>query len=117
MEDLVHVYRNLHKKCYSIREKGRVVAHREIVLIEGAKFVVQPAGHAKVLREKRKNVHAYVKGKWTVLGPGRAEWHMKHAKQVRYNPYQMDCFFYSEDHEPIYAAHTALLTPKGVYVI
>jgi uncharacterized protein YjiK len=38
------------------------VAHSPYILLRNAKFVVQPAGREKVLREQRKNVHAFVKG-------------------------------------------------------
>ena len=58
----VSVYFNLHKNIFSIQRKGLVVDHvRNVKLLE-AKFAVQPAGHAKVLVEKKKNVHAYVRG-------------------------------------------------------
>ena len=82
-------------------------------MIENPRFIVQPAGRAKVLREKRKNVHAYIKGNWSDWKPSEVGFT---GKLVRYNPYTMDCFFYAEDHEPIYAAKRALLTSTGVYV-
>jgi hypothetical protein len=61
------VYFNLHKKVYSIRGrsgfyKGRVRYHAKALEITYPTFVVQPAGRAKVLKEKRKNVHAFVRG-------------------------------------------------------
>jgi len=56
------VYFNLHKRLFSVRRKGLVVAHARNVKVVDPKFVVQPAGRARVLREKKKNVHAYVKG-------------------------------------------------------
>jgi hypothetical protein len=58
----VKVYRNLHKGCYSIQYKGRVVAHADEVLIREPVFRVQPAGRKRVLRTKKKNVHAFVVG-------------------------------------------------------
>ncbi len=119
MEDLVHVYRNLHKKCYSIRKKGKVVAHRESVLIENPTFVVQPAGRARVLREKKKNVHAYVKGKWVTVTSGKIKSIMFGARKVRYNPYLGKDFFYTDgDQEPVFGFEVskALLTPEGVWV-
>ena len=59
----VQVYYNLHKKCLSIRYKGKVIEHAREVTLTDARFHVQPAGRARVLREKKKNVHAYVSGK------------------------------------------------------
>ena len=66
----VDVYRNLHKKCWSIRSvaTGRVVAHKSDATVANAKFIVQPAGRAKVLREKKKNVHAFIRGEWIETG-------------------------------------------------
>ena len=87
-EGRVQVYYNLHKKCLSVRYKGIVIAHTREIILTDAKFHVQPAGREKVLREKKKNVHAYVSGKlkesfqdiWT-------------AKQyVSYNPYKNKTF-------------------------
>ncbi len=58
----VSVYYNLHRKCLSMRVKGVVVDHPHAVVLKNVKFRVQPAGRAKVLKEKRKNVHAFVCG-------------------------------------------------------
>tara|TARA_R100000808_G_C2106983_1_gene122277 strand:+ start:523 stop:939 length:417 start_codon:yes stop_codon:yes gene_type:complete len=58
----IEVYRNLHKKCWSVRQAGLVKFHCSVVSLRDCVFVVQPAGHAKVIREKRKNVHAFVRG-------------------------------------------------------
>jgi hypothetical protein len=58
----VHVYRNLHKHCWSVRQDGKVKVHTSYILLQDVNFVVQPAGREKVLKEQRKNVHAYVKG-------------------------------------------------------
>ena len=58
----VEVYRNLHKKCWSIRQGGKVKVHTSYLCLQDVKFVVQPAGRQKVLDEQKKNVHAYVKG-------------------------------------------------------
>lgn len=87
----VEVYKNLHKGLWSIRQSGKVVAHSDYVFLKDAKFVVRPGGRARVLREKRKNVHAFVKG--YVANPAIAskvsenDW-----KDVYYNPYKHDSF-------------------------
>ena len=55
--DRIEVYRNLHKDCFSVRKNGIVVKYindDESLHLTDVKFVVQPAGHAKVLKEKRK---------------------------------------------------------------
>ena len=95
----VFVYFNLHKKCFSIKalegdRKGRVVAHSDTVVLEGCKLMVSEAGRQRVLREKRKNVHAGVSGTW--INADRAESHFEFlsmvGRQVTYNPYKYDSF-------------------------
>ena len=60
----VEVYFNLHKKLFSVRSvaTGRVMFHTYEVCIDNPKFVVRKAGRDKVLRERKKNVHAFVRG-------------------------------------------------------
>ncbi len=87
----VHVYWNLHKQLWSVRQRGRVVAHMSHIHLREVEWRVQPAGQAKVRREKRKNIHAYAKG-WAVDHvPHHTHWY-----QVRYNPYTMDTFMANE---------------------
>ena len=62
LEKPVQVYRNLHKNCWSVRQCGKVKAHTNYLCLQDVEFVVQHAGREKVLREKKKNVHAFVKG-------------------------------------------------------
>lgn len=63
--EIVRVYRNLTRGCLSVMRRGLVVAHVESVALHGARFVVQEAGRQRVLRDRRKNVHAFVEGIWT----------------------------------------------------
>ena len=60
----VEVYWNLRKNCYSVRDcsTGRVVEHTNSLWIRRPEFVVRRAGREKVLRDKQKNVHAFVRG-------------------------------------------------------
>lgn len=58
----VECYRNLHKDCFSVRRKGIVQCHAESLLLSEVTFHVSQKGRERVLREQRKNVHAYVKG-------------------------------------------------------
>ena len=58
----VEIYYNLHKNVFSVRHKGRVIQHTSMAVIKDAEYVVRPAGRAKVLREGKKNVHAFVRG-------------------------------------------------------
>ena len=56
------VYFNLHKRCFSVQQSGRVYAHADGVLLENVRFNVSKAGQRKVRETGRKNVHARVTG-------------------------------------------------------
>lgn len=109
----VEVYWNLHRDCFSVRSlegdhKGRVIAHLPEVRLADARFVVQPAGREKVRREKRKTVHAFVRGRWQQSVPNVIR------VCVSYNPYKHDTFVLahggSAHGEPVHAARFAVGT-------
>lgn len=107
----VEVYYNLHKKCLSIRHKGKVIRHRKDVYLTGVVFRVQPAGRARVIREKRKNVHAFVCG-WM-----HGAWSVPYdfqSKKVIYDPYKYETFVCSGDKEPIYNAGYVRIKGKEI---
>ena len=92
------VYFNLHSKRWSViaRSVGRVAKHMDQLLVLDACFVVRPAGVERTRREKRKNVHAFVRGSAVArtpsveeLAPGLLEgpW-----TRIRYNPYEHTSF-------------------------
>ena len=112
----VDVYRNLHKNCWSVRntQTGRVIFHANDISLTDAKFVVQPAGRAKVLRENRKNVHAVIRG--TLLqhsNPGNTYFDPKSSTQITYNPYRFSSFVIKATEEPVTAASYVRLTDTG----
>jgi len=90
----VECYYNLHKRTFSVRalsgpDKGHVILHGDSVSLTEAEFIVQPAGRAKVLREGRKNVHAFVRG---TLAPELLAMPLD-AARITYNPFKADYFF------------------------
>lgn len=105
----VQVYRNLTKKCYSVRQGGRVVDHVHSLYLKDVTFVVQPAGRERVRREKRKNVHAYIKG---IIAP-ETEW-IKQPRLAMYNPYEFDTFVDGMTWKPIHSAPRVLISEVGV---
>ena len=63
----VRVYYNLNRAVWSIKAmegefKGRVIGYADAVVLSNAHTVVSEAGRQRVLRERRKNVHAYIEG-------------------------------------------------------
>lgn len=120
----VFVYYNLHKKCWSIKalsgnQKGRVVAHADAVELKDCEFKVSEAGRQRVIREKRKNVHAGVAGTLVAYDGHKTKagfvsdqymppWfsnehcaNMSHAPfnhNITYNPYVMRTFVLKGGH-------------------
>lgn len=108
------VYFNLHKHVWSVRTKGKVKHHVDIVVFnEGANFVVQPAGRKKVLEEKRKNVHAFVRGDVTIISADLKKWQKYVAdintRLVSYNPYKADHFYYVDNGEEVESAEEVIM--------
>jgi len=111
------IFRNLHHKgvVYSVRNsEGKTIAHSNSVLMRNAKFIVQPAGLARVRREKKKFVHAGVRGE-VVLDPIEAAniiKNMDQSKTAYYNPYKTDHFVDIENNK-LDKADYVLLTSDG----
>jgi hypothetical protein len=86
--DRVKVYYNLNLDCLSVidAETGLLYCHAHRVELHDAKFRVQKAGRQRVLREKRKNVHAYIVGKCHDIGAVSKERHyLRNGKVEKYN--------------------------------
>lgn len=103
----VDVYRNLHQQVWSIRHRGRVLTHAPSVVIHDAKFIVQQAGRLRVLQEKRKNVHAFVRG--FISEQMELPFLNSHYQEVTYNPYLYSTFV-DLDLNPIFEAKLVILT-------
>ena len=108
MNTWVEVYYNLHKKTFSVRHAGRVWFHTNVLTLRNCKFAVQPAGRAKVLKEKKKNVPAFVRG-FFVRGDAHTNHRMLHADQAMYNPYKTSTFVDVGTGEPVYEADMVYL--------
>ena len=114
----VKVYYNLHKKCYSIvslekESYGRVIKHSNCVPLFDAQFKVSEKGRQRVLREKQKNVHAYVVGTW--LGHLNDEITISGTpiKSATYNPYKYSSFVDATSEKPLAKAKQVLLSTQN----
>ena len=63
----VAIYRNLHKNCLSIQSRerenyGKIIGYCKSIFLKRPKFVVREKGRLKVIKESRKNVHAFIVG-------------------------------------------------------
>lgn len=103
-----YVYFNLHKHVWSVMVRGLVKRHSEFVCIRDAEFVVRAAGHRKVLEEKRKNVHAFVRGQDVTHVPfgGVAT---GERVQISYNPYKGAHFYRKDTGEAVTSAEVVEL--------
>lgn len=111
----VEVYYNLHKKTFSVRalegeNKGRVISHQNQVALQDVKFVVRESGRQKVLEEKRKNVHAFVRGNIV------DDHDFIPSGSATYNPYHYATFVDTDTKEPVYESDSVWLfnDPKPV---
>tara|TARA_Y100000310_G_scaffold183473_1_gene183619 strand:+ start:336 stop:1040 length:705 start_codon:yes stop_codon:yes gene_type:complete len=109
------VYKNLHNDLWSIRnpKNGLVEGHAKSAILQNCKFAVQPKGRAKVLREKRKNVHAFCRG--TFIGTDTQGWisiATRELHSVSYDPYTNENFV-TENNKPVTTAQYVILNEKG----
>lgn len=113
------VYRNLHYKDRVVWsgksvKLGRVMFHLPVVLMQDCKFKVSKAGRERVLRERKKNVHAGVVG---TLTPFTIETWADPWVRVKYNPYKGPTFVRVDNGEPIFEAKKVLIDENGVRCI
>lgn len=114
----VFVYFNLHKLLWSVRalegpSKGRVIEHAREVYLVGCHFRVSEAGRQRVLRERRKNVHAGVVGRLAGAAPVTA----REGTRVSYNPYNHPTFVRAGSAEPVHRADAVFLCERAAYAI
>ena len=120
----VKVYFNLHKKLFSVvalegDNKGKVIEHTDRIDLAQPIFRVQKAGRERVLKEKKKNVHAYVSGYRCKLKSdeelekiGSFEW-----VSATYDPYLYDSFVSVKDKTRVsHCRYASLSLEKGLRV-
>lgn len=119
----IEAYYNLHRKCLSYRESGGKVQHAKALIIDSVNFSVQPAGREKVRREKRKVVHAFVRGLPTqVYGNElkdvkdlQAHCEGSGMRLITYNPYKYETFVYADTEEAVLFADRVVIVGRLIY--
>lgn len=102
MQAKYYVYWNLHKNVFSVKYKGKVIAHLTNFYGKNCEFRVSEKGRQRVLAEKKKNVHSYVvcdqyvEGDVNILSPFRLDI----EGRARYNPYKGPTFV-NDSGEPL----------------
>lgn len=111
----VRCYYNLHKNLLSVQEKvnnrWKVVKHVQEIALRNVQFKVSAAGRERVLRERRKNVHAFVEGEEIPFVPKSFCYH----DEISYNPYKHETFVVSNHYnKPVDEAKYAKISGKKI---
>lgn len=113
----VRIYYNLHRKQLSVQSKTpkgwRVVNHVSKVMLENVRFKVSEAGRQRVLRERKKNVHAFIEGDLVLDGNGGP---IEADTLVSYNPYLRGSFYERNTMDPIDGAKFAVVVGREILV-
>ncbi len=101
------VYRNLHTGTWSLLDQKtkKVVGHPSEICLQHVSFIVNHKGRQRVIKEKSKNVHAFVQG---FISYGHITDSMV---EVTYNPYKYSSFVVKDTEKPINKAKLAIFTP------
>ncbi|PCI30144.1 MAG: hypothetical protein COB67_02340 [SAR324 cluster bacterium] len=84
-----NVYRNLNKPGYaSVQQSGKVIDYAQELLLKDCGFHVSEKRRLKVISEKRKNVHAWIKGKQFEKGT----FDVTNFEELLYDPYRTKHF-------------------------
>ncbi|CAG5087803.1 Gp88 [Thermobacillus xylanilyticus] len=103
------------KNCFSVRDRRsrKVIGYTDRIVLYDVQFVVSQAGRARVLRERQKNVHAFVVGKYDEtlqslsIDPT--------YQQAYYNPYRTETFINRATLIPVQSAKIAICENRAVY--
>jgi hypothetical protein len=81
-----YIYRNLHSGGFSIRFRGVVIDRLHTFTAQGVEFKVNESGRQRVLKEGRKNVHAFVVAD-RYKGLINSDYDLDRLLRIKYNPY------------------------------
>lgn len=96
----VAIYWNLHKDCFSVQARSGkrvVIGHVDEFVLTDVNFNISEKGRQRVIKNKRKNVHAFIVGRW-FAGDSTpfAFW-----QAVTYNPYKHTTFVDKTTEAPV----------------
>ena len=129
----VYVYRNLTKGCWSLKslKTGKVIGHAQNLTLKDTIFKVSEAGRQRVIKDKRKNVHAGIVG--TIMAPvpsWDADWINSKGVPARkipvtYNPYRFSTFVTKGPYQndlgytqfPVHRSDGAIFNGSAVYAV
>ena len=111
----VEVYRNLNKgRVFSIKDKksGLVVAIGDKFKVENVTCKVREGGRQRVIKEKRKGVHAFLISTYA----GECEMDISKMNELTYNPYTMDSFINKDTGEKVFSVDFVYFEDGKAYI-
>jgi hypothetical protein len=94
------IYRNLQTGTMSLQQKVNkswlVVGHVTNAAIEYPKFHISQSGKLRVIREQRKNVHAWIEGRLIGITADSSG-----LEEIHYCPYTSETFLWKKTGDPI----------------
>lgn len=131
----VRIYRNLspqyrNQRAWSVMawdgpRKGKVIDIVDGVVVKDAAFIVSEAGRQRVIREKSKNVHAFVQGVFVesfplnTLDPQSVGVDLlprsRATVRIGYDPYKLRKMIREDCLEEVDLASVVVVAPRGVY--
>ena len=106
---MTDVYRNLARRCWSVREGGRVIEHVAEIALRDVRLIVQPGGRATVIRTGTRSVHAYARGTRIPF-----EGVPSGSIQVGYNPFEAEIFTFRPGFSKALSCRVAVFTDSGI---
>jgi hypothetical protein len=97
--------------------KGKVIDIVDGAVLDDVTFIVSEAGRQRVLRDRAKNVHAFVDGELVKSFPLYSGTASAKGASVRitYDPYKMKHFKRTDCMEDVSDATLVAATPEGVF--
>lgn len=112
---LTRCYRNLNTGYMSltqqINKSWLLVGHTDNLVIKYPRFYVSERGRQRVLKDKRKNVHAYCEG--ILSSPSLPN--LPPLKEIHYCPYSQSYFSWKETETPIVEADLIVVIDNRVF--
>ena len=116
LEKPVRVFRNWKRGCYNIMQDGRVRASARQVRLRDVEFRVRESGRQRMLRERRRNVHAFAVGRlldWVHPDEERCLERLP-GRVAFYDPYRFASFVDADTRSPVAGADLVQLDELGL---
>lgn len=113
---MVEVYYNRHKSLWSIRHRDKVRCYSETVYLRDCEFIVNEKGRQRVINEKKRNVHAFVRG--YVIDEEPEDFPYGDGWDVvYYNPYKTDKFLFGLERPIDTASNVVMICSSATPVL